>query len=151
MFVIVSNEQKDLPIDTSLIEEIVFQFLKEERIKTDEVYINLVDTPTICRLHQDYFGDPSSTDCISFPMDLDVEDEYAILGEVFVCPATAILYALEHQLDPYEETTLYIVHGLLHLIGYDDIKEHDRQEMLMAEMRHMDKLKKKELVLRKKD
>ncbi len=147
MIVIISNEQSDLSVDTSQIEKIATQVVKEEGITSNEVYIYLVDTLTICQLHKDYFEDPTPTDCISFPMDLDEGSEYAVLGEVFVCPKTAIRYANEHQMDPYEETTLYIVHGLLHLMGYDDIQDHDRQEMRMAEKRHMDKLRKSGLIL----
>ena len=66
---------------------------------------------------------------------------YSILGEVFICPAIAVEYAEKHQKNPLEETTLYLVHELLHLIGYDDLNPEDRKEMRKAEARHMRKLK----------
>lgn len=103
----------------------------------EEVSIRFVDTKTISEIHKEFFDDPSITDCMSFPIDDQV------LGDVVVCPKVAIDYGG----DPYEETTLYIVHGLLHLMGYNDIEELDRQEMRMAEKRHLDTLKKKELML----
>ena len=80
-------------------------------------------------------------------MDDDDDSPYSVLGEVFVCPATAIAYASENKLDPYEETTLYIVHGLLHLMGYDDIDDRDAVLMRQAERRHMQKLKDLTLLL----
>ena len=63
-----------------------------------------------------------------------------MLGEVFVCPATAIAYAAEHGNDPHQETSLYIVHGLLHLMGYDDLDDASILLMRQAEERHMNQL-----------
>ncbi len=114
----------------------------------DEVAIHLVDTLTICDLHAQYFNDPSTTDCISFPVDDDSSMSYRAMGDVFICPETAIAYAQQHQLDVYRETTLYIVHGLLHLMGYDDIEKADEQMMRGAELRHMNALLEQGLVLR---
>ena len=76
-------------------------------------------------------------------MDHDGTEGYTILGDVFVCPETAVDYANTHDLAPYHELSLYIVHGLLHLMGYDDILEEDRNEMRKAEEKHMKHLKKK--------
>ena len=83
-------------------------------------------------------------------MDSSAEsDNYVMLGDIFVCPETAVRYAAEHGLDPYVEATLYIVHGLLHLLGYDDIDPADRRFMRRAEARHMKKLQAQGLVLKK--
>src|SRR5262249_2821323 len=114
----------------------------------DEVSVNFVDTETICEIHAEYFDDPSPTDCISFPLDGE-EEEYRVLGEIFVCPQTAIEYAEAHGCCPYQETTLYIIHGLLHLIGLDDIYEKDRAEMRRRETRHLENLKKLKLEVKK--
>ena len=67
--------------------------------------------------------------------------EYKILGEIFVCPLAAVTYAESSGADPYEEVLLYIVHGLLHIMGYDDIGEKESQEMRSAEKRHIENLK----------
>ena len=99
------------------------------------------------RLHARFFGDPSLTDCISFPMDSEAQEGYRILGEVFVCPQVARRYAESHKGDPYWETTLYVVHGLLHLMGYDDISEKERSLMRAAEGRQMRHLEKRGLIL----
>ena len=78
-----------------------------------------------------------------FPLDDgDSEEGYCILGDIFVCPKTAIDYAAKSGQDPYLEVRmLYIVHGLLHLMGYDDIESQDRKRMRAAEKRHMHHLK----------
>ncbi|WP_068466452.1 rRNA maturation RNase YbeY [Candidatus Protochlamydia phocaeensis] len=142
MIINVFDQQESLKISLDQLKPLVEQVLREEERQCDEVSLYFVDTPTICDLHLQFFNDGSSTDCISFPMDDEDEDApYCILGEVFVCPETALNYARSHHLDPYEETTLYIVHGLLHLMGYDDIEEEDLVHMRQAEERHMKQLK----------
>ena len=76
--------------------------------------------------------------------------ELKILGEIFVCPKTAIEYAVQYKKNPYEEVTLYIVHGLLHLLGYDDIEKNARNLMRKAERKHMKALTQKGLILQAK-
>lgn len=136
METIIVNEQDDLTIDTKSIPQIVQLVLKEEGVTTKELSINFVTKEAITKLHADYFDDPTPTDCITFPI-----DQEELLGDIFVCPRTAIEYVEEEGGEVYEEVTLYIVHGLLHLIGYDDIEEADRVEMRSAEERHMKRLR----------
>jgi probable rRNA maturation factor len=121
----------------------VKQIILEEKQPCDEVSVHFISAKEMCRMHGHYFGDASLTDCISFPIDIDEKDEhYRVLGDVFVCPKQAIEYSHKHRLDPYVETTLYIVHGLLHLMGYDDIEKEDAAQIRKAEKRQMNKLKK---------
>lgn len=116
-------------------------------VKYDEVSIHFIDTPAICALHQQFFNDPTTTDCISFPMDDADATGYRVMGDVFVCPATAKDYVEVHGGDIYKETSLYVIHGLLHLLGYDDIDDDDRQEMRDAEKRYLEYIDKKKLWL----
>lgn len=149
MIVHVFNEQHALKFSVARVKKVVQQVIQEEGQTCHEVSLYFVETPAICELHETYFNDPSPTDCVSFPMD-EIDDalDYRILGDVFVCPATALEYSQLHQTDPYEETTLYIVHGLLHLMGYRDIEEKDIQLIRQAEKRHMKKLKELDLYLK---
>lgn len=141
MYTYVENNQTDLVIDLLTVKQIADTVISYEGHSYDEVSIYLVDMDQICSIHQDFFDDPSPTDCISFPMDEPDEEGYKILGDIFVCPKAAIDYAVMNGGDPYYETTLYTVHGLLHLLGYDDIEEVDQIEMREAEKRHMEHLK----------
>ena len=132
------------------VKSVVKEVLKAEDRLTDEVGIYFVTSPKISSLHQDFFNDPSPTDCISFPIDHteDSIEGFHVLGDVFICPKTAIDWALDHKTDPYYEATLYLVHALLHLLGYQDIKEKDRKKMREAESKHMENLVNKKLLLK---
>ena len=108
-------------------------------ISTDEVILHFVSKAMMGKIHDTFFSDPSPTDCMSFPMDppetKPSAGKHRILGEVFVCPKVALEYAKEQKLDPHKETTLYIIHGILHLIGYDDLTPSDRRQMHRMEQK----------------
>ncbi len=133
----IANHQKELPLQKSSVRKFVQSLLDYLGVDCEEIAIYFVSEKQISDLHGRFFNDPSPTDCISFPI-----DEQS-LGEIFVCPKTALSYAAKKGLDPYEETSLYIVHGVLHLLGYDDLEEKARRSMRKKEkscMRHLSKL-----------
>ncbi len=140
LLVTIDNTQNAVALSEERIAQICRHVIAFEGQKADELSLHFVDTATICQLHDEFFDDPTTTDCISFPIDPPDEPGYRVIGEVFVCPETAINYCKTHGGDPLRETLLYTVHGLLHLMGYDDIEEADREEMRAAERRHFDSL-----------
>lgn len=129
------NDQKALPIPKRLISHIVQEILSFLKIDCKEISIYFTTKAKISELHDEFFNDPTPTDCISFPLDQDH------LGEIFVCPEVAIEYAAQKHLNPFQETILYMVHGILHLIGYDDIKAPDRKLMRQMEKKCMNHIK----------
>lgn len=143
------DSQSALSINREDVERLVSSFLSWKSIQTDEVTVHFVSKDEISRLHLEFFQDPSPTDCISFPIDPPGETghDLAILGEVFVCPEVAIEYAAANSGCPYKETTLYIIHALLHLIGYDDLTESDAKIMRVEENSAMLFLEKNKEVL----
>jgi probable rRNA maturation factor len=136
-FCLIFNRQKDLKIDKGSARALVLELFKYLKLPPADLSLYFVTEKEICKLHAEFFDDPRPTDCISFPID----EEH--LGEIFVCPKTAISYGKKHKIDPYTETTLYIVHGLLHLIGYDDLEPVKKRSMRKKEkscMAHLSKL-----------
>lgn len=149
MFVDFTTTQNIVDVDPTRVTTIVTCILKEKKVTCDEVSIHFVTSEEITELHGEFFDDPTPTDCITFPIDDEDEPEgYKVLGEIFVCPEVALNYARENDLDAEEELTLYLVHGLLHLLGYDDIEEEDRAQMREQEAFMMSILKQKDLILK---
>ena len=140
------NHQTKLRLSKCLLQKLIREMLNHERVNCNEVSLYLVDEKAISLLHKKYFDDSSATDCISFPIDSPTkENKNCFLGEVFVCIDTAIKYAKQHDLDPLDETALYIIHGLLHLIGFDDISQKDKTSMHKKEKSCMNLIKAKKL------
>ena len=133
MNVDVENLQRDLDLGDPT--PIVKAVLELEGEKADEVSIRFVDLQTSAEIHEEHFNDPTPTDCMSFPMD-PPNTPHRVLGDVVVCPKIALEYP-----DPHTECTLYLVHSLLHLIGYRDKEEEETVQMRAAEERHMENLR----------
>jgi probable rRNA maturation factor len=139
--VAIINRQRVVPIDADKVAKLVKAVVALEGRPCSEVGVHFIGAAAMRRLHGQFFNDSSLTDCISFPLEAE------LLGDVFVCPQVAMTYARHHKGDPYREISLYIVHGLLHLMGYDDIREKNCREMRAAEERHMRHLQKRRLLL----
>ncbi len=139
MITTVYNKQKDLPLSVANIKLMIPFLLRNLNISTDEVVLHFVSKAAIGKVHSSFFADPSPTDCISFPIDppetKELDGKHRILGEVFVCPKVALEYASEQKLNPHLETKLYIIHGILHLIGYDDLDSSSRRKMRQMEQK----------------
>lgn len=130
MIISVLNRQKDLRLPITRIKRMVEAFLLSKKVRCAEVALHFVSKKKICELHELFFDDKSATDCISIPIDSpDCAAPFSHLGEVFVCPKVAI----EYGGDPVQETILYVIHGLLHLLGFDDLKESERKKMRQEE------------------
>jgi probable rRNA maturation factor len=100
-----------------------------------ELSILLVDEDTMSAYHLKYLGEPGPTDVLSFPMDElrppddDEEPPAGLLGDVVLCPAVTARQAQEHGRSPDAEAEYLLVHGLLHLLGYDQAEPDQRVEM----------------------
>lgn len=147
MKVTVFNSQKNLSFSANVVKKLVTYLLQEMDVLSDEIILHFVTKKKIQQLHLQHFDDPTPTDCISFP--IDSPQTRGILGEIFICPKVALEYAEKKKMNPYEETTLYIVHGLLHLLGYDDLEKKAKQRMRRQEKKCLKMLSEKNLILKK--
>jgi probable rRNA maturation factor len=148
MVIKIVNDQKKLKINKKLIEKQIKEVLNTEKVKTDEVIIHFVHKKAIKKLHKQFFNDSSITDCITFPIDTPTDKKtfYHILGEAFICTDVACQNAKTYKTSVLYELTLYVIHTILHLIGYNDIKEKDIKVMRKKEMHYLTLLKNKDIL-----
>ena len=88
------------------------------------IEISVVGTRAMARVHRDFLKIPGPTDVITFPY-----------GEILVCAPIAAARAGEFALSITDEIALYMIHGLLHLAGYDDIRPADAARMAREQER----------------
>ncbi|MDF2549580.1 MAG: putative rRNA maturation factor [Chlamydiales bacterium] len=129
----ISNRQEIWPVERPLIEKALKALLQGENIRTKEVELHFVSKEEIAAVHATYFQDPTPTDCISFPIDGKSPIDNQILGIVFVCPEVAKEWIEQEGGTLSEEVLLYVIHGALHLVGYDDIAPQDAAVMRQKE------------------
>jgi probable rRNA maturation factor len=133
--VFAANEQK-LEIDEARLAALARHTLTSEEADDDiEMSVLFVDAESIRTLNAKFLGADYETDVLAFPMMEDDED-WVMLGDVYVCPEIARDNAarLGHSLD--RELEMLVVHGILHLLGYDHQNDDDMSRM-DARSRHI--------------
>jgi probable rRNA maturation factor len=118
--VLVSNRQDDVELDEDGLAAVAKKTLEGENEFAVELSLSFVPLDEMSALHEQYMGEPGPTDVLSFPMGEDW-----LLGDVVVCPA----YAAAEAADVQSELRLLVVHGVLHLLGYDHEEEDERGVM----------------------
>ncbi len=89
----------------------------EER-RVDSIDVAIVDTDEIKSLNRRYLGADEVTDVLSF--DLRQAGSHGLNAQIIVCGDVAAEQGPKHDLLEEDELMLYVVHGLLHLTGWDD-------------------------------
>jgi probable rRNA maturation factor len=120
--VLVSDRQRR-PIDGAQarsLAELAEAAMAGEGVTSGELSLSFVDPDEMAELHERYMGEPGPTDVLSFPLG---EDD--LLGDVIVCPEVAA----GNNRDRDAELRLLVVHGTLHLLGYDHEDEDERAMM----------------------
>ena len=102
-------------------------------VPAGELSLVFLTDAALARLHSDFLDDPSTTDVITFEGD----SAFGTAGEICVSADTAAAFAREHGREFSTELTLYLVHGWLHLAGYDDLQPQKKRAMRRAEARAM--------------
>lgn len=130
----IANRQKTLAVDRRRIRQAVQAILRDADISEAKISIAVVDDPTIAKLHDEFLDDPEPTDVLSFVLD---RTEESLEGEVIASADTAKTCAAKYKLTPEDELLLYVIHGALHLVGYDDIAPRDRAVMRKQEKKYL--------------
>lgn len=128
MEVFVANEQ-DLPVDEARLSALARHSLALESIDDGaELSVLLVTPEHIRQLNARFAGDDYATDVLAFPM-MEDEEDALVLGDVVICPQVARRHAaaLGHTLT--RELDVVLVHGTLHLLGYDHQGKEDQTTM----------------------
>lgn len=132
----VSNRQLTTkPISVSGLKAIVKLLLEDElRLDQYELGIFLVSDEEITKLNERFLRHAGGTDVITFDYSsCNASDE--ILGEIFVCAAEAERQAARFGVSWEKELARYVIHGVLHLCGYDDDAPVSRRQMKRVEDR----------------
>ena len=108
----------------------------DHEIGQAEISVAIVDDPTIRDLNRQYLEHDYETDVISFVLDWN-EDTGALLGQLIVSTDTAATLAEDVGSTMQEELLLYVIHGMLHLVGYDDKQPTAAIEMRAAEKEYL--------------
>ncbi|HEY2880802.1 MAG TPA: rRNA maturation RNase YbeY [Pirellulales bacterium] len=138
--VAVANRQRRHTVDKRLLIHAVQTVLRVEKIEQGEISIAIVSDKAIHEINRRFLAHDEPTDVISFL--LEHRPGY-IEGEIVASADTAAAAARRFKTTPADELLLYIIHGTLHLIGYDDLSAGDRKTMHTRQRKYLEQIKRK--------
>lgn len=102
--------------------------------------IRVADEDEVAELNETYRHKKGSTNVLSFPMELPEEIDEPLLGDIIIC-APVVEREAQEQNKPLDSHWAHmVVHGVLHLLGYDHINDDDAEEMESLEIKIMQQL-----------
>ncbi len=131
----IQSRQRVRKVNIKLLKEIVSALLQENlALANYELGIHLVAAREMAGINWQYLQHEGSTDVITFDHLFAVQSQ-TVHGEIFVCIDDAIKQAREFGTTWQSEIVRYVVHGILHLLGHDDLAPAKRREMKREENR----------------
>jgi len=132
-----SNRQSNLDVDSKRLVEAARSVLVAENVQQATISLAVVDDETIHGLNRRFLSHDYPTDVLSFLSNDEVDH---LEGEIIVSADTAVRSAVEYQWPAMHELMLYVIHGTLHLTGYNDRTLEERRKMRELESLHLTQL-----------
>lgn len=139
--VVAVDEQHDVKVDVARWSGLATAALRAEGVAAGELNLIFVDEGEMHALNRSHLGEDRPTDVLSFPLDGSAEAPVGepLIGDVVVCPSYAARQAPEHagtkghsgSLD--DELALLVVHGVLHVLGWDHVDDNETRAMQARE------------------
>ncbi|MHC5210338.1 MAG: rRNA maturation RNase YbeY [Planctomycetota bacterium] len=123
-----ANRQRRVPVGAGDVRDLVRTVFREENGGDPWVSVALVNDRVIAEVNRRWLGHEGPTDSIAFEYGDDPSPD-GTRGEVIVSAETALREAQARGLDPRGELLLYVAHGLLHLLGWEDDTPARRRSM----------------------
>ena len=137
------NTQREVRVAARRIEAFASKARRVLRLSPDSCSICLVSRAQIAKWNRSYRGKSKPTDVLSFPAE-DLPNRLVkarrvspktFLGDIAICPAVARENAVRFNRAPHEELCILVLHGMLHLMGYDHEKDAGQMDRREARLR----------------
>ena len=136
----VHNRQRARKVDTRLLRDITRWLLSEAlQVQTFQLAVYVVGPEEMTRLNEKFLKHKGSTDVLTFDYS-EAAEATSVLGEIFVCAEEAVIQSARFRTDWRNELVRYVVHGTLHLLGYDDHRLGSRRRMKRVENQTLKRL-----------
>jgi probable rRNA maturation factor len=139
MNLVIANRQRTEKINIQLFKKIVAELFAELKIAEAELGVNLVGAREMTLVNETFLRHEGATDVITFDHEEKRKAESGkrkkLHGELFVCVDVAVAQAKIFKTSWQFEIVRYVVHGILHLLGHDDLQPALRRKMKREENR----------------
>lgn len=140
-----SDEQDYVKMNVAKWSQLAESALHDEGVRgSAEVSLIFVDEDAIAELNERFMGKSGPTDVLSFPIDDEPIPSLApfddardgvdanipqLVGDIVICPSVAANNAIDHGVSFEDEVALLVVHGVLHLLGWDHMVDDEAEKM----------------------
>ena len=130
------NLQKHTPIHSGKIKKLILKVLKGQKVK-ESGWINIcfVDNPQIKKFNAKFLKTKSSTDVLAFNLS---DKKNIILADIIISAQQALKQARNFKTTPDYELSLYVAHGILHILGFNDQAPEQIKLMRKKESQYVD-------------
>lgn len=135
----VQREVDALPKDDELLKWLKETLVSEQHGDT-ELTIRFVDEKESADLNEQYRHKKGSTNILSFPFDAPAEVELNLLGDLIICAEVVRKEATEQKKEELAHWAHMVVHGTLHLLGYDHLTDEQASVMETKEIKILSQL-----------
>ena len=137
-------DEVDSNLDTALIQKVFEEYKSHFALPSNVcVELTIVDEETIKDVNKQFRSVDSVTDVLSFPslevklpfvasdypMDIDPSSGEIMLGEIMLCYSRMVEQSVEYGHSKERESCYLVLHGLLHLLGFDHVEQEDKDKM----------------------
>ena len=139
MPVFISDDQRERFVDCELLEIQCRNILFFLECENQELSVLLTDDKKIRELNKKYRRQDRATDVLSFPQNEGEENKpnSHLMGDVVISTVTAKRQAAEHGLTLEEEIVLLLIHGILHLLGFDHERSNEEANHMKQKTREL--------------
>lgn len=138
---VINNTSENVDIDK--LKDIALYTLKRENIDNSILNVIIIDNEEIHKINREYRGIDRPTDVISFALEDDhtfVSLDITVLGDIYISIDKVYEQAKLYNHSVIREISFLTVHGVLHLLGYDHIKEEEEKIMFDKQRKYLDEL-----------
>ena len=121
--VLIADLQSEVRLPAARVRKLALRVMARERLRAGELSIAFIDRMAMRRLNRRFLRHDFDTDVLAFPL------ESPLVGELIISTGYAKREAKRRGIPVLEEVARYVVHGILHLAGYDDHKPADKAKM----------------------
>lgn len=138
-----NDESLGIPLNEKEIKAVVPVVLGDFSFKGWSVNIVALPDDDLREMKNRYFHQDVYTDVISFPLELT--EDY-LEGELYVSPERIAENAVQYGVNIRNEWVRILIHGLLHLMGYDDLTDDEKAEMTGLENQYLSRMTEKDVI-----
>lgn len=139
MIITIRNLQKTVPVRPRKVRAIIRKiFVAEAGARNGEICVSFISDAAIRRLNLRYHGRDAATDVLAFDLS---PSRRALVADICVSAPTARRNAKEFKTTPAGELMRYVIHGMLHLVGYGDRTARARALMRAKEQFYLEAIK----------